>query len=72
MKTNTLENALFMPRETADRRVSVKAELPYLTEEGLILFDRREGGDRRAAQRPQVNACTGTVSHVADPVKLAA
>ncbi len=70
MTTNNLTNAFFMPREMADRRVSTKAELPYLTEEGLILFDRREGKDRRAAPRQQATACS--MAHVADPVKLAA
>lgn len=70
MTTNNPATAFFMPREMADRRVSTKAELPYMTEEGLILFDRREGSDRRVTPRQQATACS--MAQVADPVKLAA
>lgn len=36
-------------RSHEDRRVAQHMAPPYLTEEGFILYDRREGGERRGA-----------------------
>ncbi|MGZ3238903.1 MAG: hypothetical protein ACXWJK_00765 [Burkholderiaceae bacterium] len=55
MNQSNLAIGLYMPRQMADRRVATTAELPYQTEEGLIMFDRREGGDRRATPRQPAN-----------------
>lgn len=38
-------------RQPFDRRQTRTAAPPYLTEEGLVLVDRREGRDRRAGNR---------------------
>jgi hypothetical protein len=55
MNKNNLALGLYMPRQLADRRVATTAELPYQTEEGLIMFDRRESKDRRSAPRLPAN-----------------
>ena len=55
MSQNNVTIGFYMPRQMADRRVAPRAELPYQTEEGLIMFDRREANDRRAAQRQPAN-----------------
>jgi hypothetical protein len=55
MKENNMAIGLYMPRELADRRVATNKQLPFMTEEGLIMFDRREGVDRRLAPREQAN-----------------
>lgn len=39
---------LVVPRAREDRRKTRSFAPPYLTEEGLVLVDRREGRDRRA------------------------
>jgi hypothetical protein len=49
-----------MPRARQDRRRTPRTAPPYLTEEGMVLVDRREGCDRRAAPAGQ-----GVVSAVA-------
>jgi len=54
MKQSNLAIGLYMPRQMADRRVATNGELPYLAEEGLIMFDRREKGDRRATPRQEI------------------
>lgn len=54
-----LENELVVPRGREDRRKARNAAPPYLTEEGLVLVDRREGRDRRAvaaAPKPDMPA----------------
>jgi hypothetical protein len=56
MNEDNLALGLYMPRQLADRRVATSAQLPYQTEEGLIMFDRREGKDRRAAPRQPANS----------------
>jgi hypothetical protein len=55
MNKDNLALGLYMSRQTADRRVATTTELPFQTEEGLIMFDRREGGDRRATARQPVH-----------------
>lgn len=55
MNQSNLALGLYMPRQLADRRVAASAKLPYQTEEGLIMFDRREGKDRRQAPRQPAN-----------------
>ncbi|MGZ3158748.1 MAG: hypothetical protein ACXU7H_06670 [Burkholderiaceae bacterium] len=55
MNQSNLAIGFYMPRQMADRRIASTAELPYQTEEGLIMFDRREGNDRRAGQRQSAN-----------------
>jgi len=37
-------------RSREDRRVAPHAAPPYLTEEGFVLVDRREGGERRGSR----------------------
>lgn len=58
VKQSNLAIGLYMPRQMAERRVAAKNELPYLAEEGLIMFDRREKGDRRATQRRPVEVAS--------------
>ena len=53
-----------------ERRVTPKIQLPYITEEGLVLIDRRENGERRATQRQPVSA--GVIMQYADQPKLTA
>lgn len=55
MNKDNLALGLYMPRQLADRRVATSAELPYQTEEGLIMFDRREDKERRAGPRQPAN-----------------
>ena len=55
MNQSNLAIGLYMPRQMADRRIATTAELPYQTEEGLIMFDRRESSERRAAPRQPAN-----------------
>jgi hypothetical protein len=47
MADKSLEENVQLPRAEQDRRQSKSESLPYLTEEGMIMVDRREGGDRR-------------------------
>jgi len=54
MKQSNLAIGLYMPRQMADRRVATNRELPYQTEEGLIMFDRRENDDRRKSHDQQI------------------
>jgi hypothetical protein len=37
-------------RSLQDRRVMRNCDLPYITEEGLVLIDRREHTERRSVQ----------------------
>ncbi|QAU34072.1 hypothetical protein [Janthinobacterium sp. 17J80-10] len=39
-------------RSSEDRRVAQHMAPPYLTDEGFILYDRREGGERRGCSQP--------------------
>jgi hypothetical protein len=55
MKSDHLLIGLYMPRQLAERRVASTADLPYQTEDGLVMFDRREKNDRRAAPRQPAN-----------------
>lgn len=43
------ENTLLVQRNKDDRRVASRVAPPYLTEEGIVMIDRREGNDRRGA-----------------------
>lgn len=51
MYQNKKPSSFMMTRELNDRRVTVHTALPYITEEGLVLVDRRECGERRMAHR---------------------
>jgi hypothetical protein len=46
---NELVESFCISRTTGDRRVSPSLSAPYISEEGLVLIDRREAPDRRAA-----------------------
>ena len=46
----------YVQRTGMDRRSSQSGQAPYLTEEGMVLVDRRENGDRRKDQRGSMNA----------------
>jgi hypothetical protein len=50
MTQNSQASRLTMLRGLEDRRMATLSELPYITEEGLVLIDRREPDDRRAEQ----------------------
>ena len=50
MTQNSQASRLTMLRGLEDRRTATQSELPYITEEGLVLIDRREPDDRRAEQ----------------------
>lgn len=42
-------NKIIISRAPEDRRAAaVVCDAPYLTDEGFVLFDRREAGERRA------------------------
>lgn len=47
MSEKSSEEKVLLPRIEQDRRQTKSESLPYLTEEGMIMVDRREGGDRR-------------------------
>ncbi|MBI1889822.1 MAG: hypothetical protein HYS18_04185 [Burkholderiales bacterium] len=44
VKVNT---RFIIPRSEKDRRGSASFAPPYFTEEGMVIFDRRENGERR-------------------------
>ncbi|HEY8102623.1 MAG TPA: hypothetical protein VIF82_17935 [Burkholderiaceae bacterium] len=44
-------NKFVMARESQDRRKGTDSALPYITEEGLVMVDRRENIERRTVQR---------------------
>lgn len=48
--------SFMVERSQEDRRVSKHMAPPYLTEEGFILYDRREGGERRGSRQPAETA----------------
>lgn len=50
MTQNSQASRLTMLRGLEDRRTATQSELPYITEEGLVLIDRREPDDGRAEQ----------------------
>lgn len=50
MNQELLETGFIVQRERRERRVAGFCPPPYLTSEGFVLFDRREGGDRRKPQ----------------------
>lgn len=43
-----IDTRIIIPRSGQDRRGSGDRPPPYLTEEGMVMFDRREGRDRRS------------------------
>ena len=54
-------NPFLLVRELFDRRISLFSDLPYMTEEGLVMVDRRDYSERRAQALP---ASTGAfLSH---------
>ena len=46
----------FVVERNGERRKSAEVAPPYLTSEGLVLVDRRDGGDRRAQQTESVSS----------------
>jgi hypothetical protein len=60
MDQDLFESRLLTERTGEDRRVAPYMAPPYVTEEGFVLYDRREGGERR--RRPeQVKAANEAV-----------
>ncbi|MBV8665937.1 MAG: hypothetical protein JO269_05565 [Burkholderiaceae bacterium] len=49
MAQNALANQFMLNRSASDRRNAAFSEPPYMTEEGLVLIDRRDQVDRRGA-----------------------
>jgi hypothetical protein len=47
MSLNTPANQFMLKRSVSDRRKATHAKPPYMTEEGLVLIDRRDKVDRR-------------------------
>lgn len=47
-------------RDREERRASKRNDLPYMTEEGMVLIDRREPGDRRATAMGERQARAST------------
>lgn len=47
MDQNALERDFMVARSGTDRRKAGRGAPPYLTEDGLVLVDRRESGERR-------------------------
>jgi hypothetical protein len=45
---------ILVERSQCDRRTPVSSAPPYLTEEGMVLVDRRESLERRCTQSWQV------------------
>lgn len=45
------EVGFVIERSREERRTAPHAAPPYLTEDGFVLYDRREGGDRRGSQK---------------------
>jgi hypothetical protein len=48
---NQPDMSFIVPRASQDRRSGDRLPPPYLTEEGMVLIDRRSPEDRRAAAR---------------------
>ena len=46
MDQKSMDTKFIVPR-FGERRSSVRSAPPYLTEEGFVMVDRREGSDRR-------------------------
>ena len=46
----------FVVERNGERRKSADVAPPYLTSEGLVLVDRRDGDDRRAQQTEPVSS----------------
>jgi len=51
-----------VPRNNHDRRSGERLAPPYLTEEGMVLFDRRSDEDRRVASLQGRSAANGLSS----------
>lgn len=51
MDQDFLESDLLVERSREDRRVAAYQPPPYVTDEGFVLYDRREGGERSRPQR---------------------
>jgi len=56
MDRKIFEAGFQVQRSRQDRRVTPYAAAPYLTGEGFVLCDRREGGDRRARAAAQAQS----------------
>ncbi len=52
MEFDVLEGKVILERSLAERRKIRAIVPPYLTEEGIVLFDRREGDERRTPASP--------------------
>lgn len=64
-----MEQELMMPRKKEDRRRASRTAPPYLTEEGMVLFDRREVSDRRRATLASAPSAGSAVSKQPDLVR---
>ena len=51
MSGNKPESPHFVVERSGERRISAPVAPPFLTSEGLVLVDRREGSDRRDGQQ---------------------
>ena len=54
--------SFIVARNNEDRRSGERLRPPYLTEEGMVLFDRRGQEERRAVARKSVAANDGMKS----------
>lgn len=66
------DSRMMVERTRKERRVGPRTAPPYVTEEGFVLYDRREGGDRRrrpdevsAANEPSPDLVTQRMQHLA-------
>jgi hypothetical protein len=56
MSQDTLESSYIVQRNKVERRATVCSHPPYLTEEGMVLVDRRENHDRRSSEGQAANS----------------
>ncbi len=49
MTLTTQDTVFFVERNEGERRSAACGSLPYMTDEGMVMVDRRENWERRAA-----------------------
>lgn len=72
MDQDLQESRIMVERTREERRVAPHMAPPYVTEEGFVLYDRREGGERRrrpeqasAANEPAPDLVAQRMQHLA-------
>ena len=64
MLENSEVEASYVVERRDDRRQRGRFDPPYVTNEGLVLIDRRDGGERRSARDPIVEPLSDDQWHL--------